>query len=52
VAVIEWPERVAARLPEIDVALRLSFAKPGRVLELHACTAAGESCLDALAENR
>lgn len=51
VAVIEWPERVAARLPEIDVAVRLSLAEPGRTLELHARTAAGEACLDALAGN-
>ncbi|HUH95620.1 MAG TPA: tRNA (adenosine(37)-N6)-threonylcarbamoyltransferase complex ATPase subunit type 1 TsaE [Casimicrobiaceae bacterium] len=51
VAVIEWPERVAARLPKIDVALRLSFAEPGRLLELHARTAAGKACLDAFAGN-
>ena len=48
-AVIEWPERVAARLPEIDVALALSLAEPGRVLKLRAHTAAGEACLDAFA---
>jgi tRNA threonylcarbamoyladenosine biosynthesis protein TsaE len=51
VAVIEWPERVVARLPEIDVALKLSLAEPGRALELHAGTAAGEACLDAFARN-
>jgi tRNA threonylcarbamoyladenosine biosynthesis protein TsaE len=45
VAVIEWPERVAARLPLIDVAARLELAEPGRVLELRAATAPGEACL-------
>jgi len=48
-AVIEWPERVSARLPQSDVALTLSFTEPGRMLELHAHTAAGEACLDAFA---
>lgn len=51
VAVIEWPERVAARLPEADVAATLSLAEPGRRLELHAHTVAGEACLDAFAGN-
>ena len=45
VAVIEWPERVAARLPEVDVALRLELAEPGRALELRAATPHGEACL-------
>ncbi len=45
VAVIEWPERVAARLPPADVSARLEHAEPGRTLELSAATEAGEACL-------
>ena len=45
IAVIEWPERVAARLPWVDVAAQLGLAEPGRALELGAATAAGEACL-------
>jgi tRNA threonylcarbamoyladenosine biosynthesis protein TsaE len=45
VAVIEWPERVAARLPPADVSVRLEHAEPGRALELCAATEAGEACL-------
>ena len=45
VAVIEWPERVAGRLPSVDVAVRLELAEPGRTLEIRAATAAGEACL-------
>jgi len=45
IAVIEWPERVAARLPCVDVAARLELAEPGRALELRAATASGEACL-------
>ena len=45
IAVIEWPERVAARLPRVDVDARLGLAEPGRALELRAATAAGEACL-------
>jgi tRNA threonylcarbamoyladenosine biosynthesis protein TsaE len=45
VALIEWPERVSERLPEIDIALRLAHAEPGRTLELRAWTAVGSACL-------
>jgi tRNA threonylcarbamoyladenosine biosynthesis protein TsaE len=47
--VIEWPERVSARLPEVDVAARLALTEPGRSLELRAHTAAGEACLGGFA---
>jgi tRNA threonylcarbamoyladenosine biosynthesis protein TsaE len=46
VALIEWPERVIARLPQVDVAALLEHAEPGRTLELRAHTPAGEACLD------
>jgi tRNA threonylcarbamoyladenosine biosynthesis protein TsaE len=49
VALIEWPERVAARLPLADVSARFEHAEPGRTLELSAATAAGEACLAAFA---
>jgi tRNA threonylcarbamoyladenosine biosynthesis protein TsaE len=49
VAVVEWPERVEARLPPADVALTLQHAEPGRSLELRARTPAGEACLDRFA---
>jgi tRNA threonylcarbamoyladenosine biosynthesis protein TsaE len=47
VCVIEWPERVAARLPTVDIAARLSHSEPGRALLLQAGTAAGKACLAA-----
>ena len=40
-AVIEWPEHVAGRLPPPDVAAHLAYAGPGRTLALQARTAAG-----------
>lgn len=49
IGVIEWPERVAARLPSIDVSARLTFAAEGRALELSASTGAGDACLTAFA---
>jgi tRNA threonylcarbamoyladenosine biosynthesis protein TsaE len=47
VGLIEWPERVAGRLPTADVAVELFHAEPGRTLMLQAGTAAGSACLDA-----
>ena len=47
VGVIEWPERVAGRLPTADIAVTLHHAEPGRDLTLRAGTAAGRACLDA-----
>lgn len=46
IAVIEWPERIAGRLPTADLAARLWHAEPGRALDLHAGTAAGRACLE------
>jgi tRNA threonylcarbamoyladenosine biosynthesis protein TsaE len=46
VAVIEWPDRVRARLPAIDLAASLEHREPGRSLQLAAHTAAGDACLD------
>ena len=48
VAVVEWPERLTARLPPADIAVRLEHAEPGRVLEARAHTPAGDTCLDRL----
>lgn len=47
IAVIEWPERIAGRLPTVDLAARLWHVEPGRALDLRAGTAAGRACLDA-----
>jgi tRNA threonylcarbamoyladenosine biosynthesis protein TsaE len=47
ICVIEWPERIAARLPRADVAALLAYAPTGRTLELQAGTPAGKTCLAA-----
>jgi tRNA threonylcarbamoyladenosine biosynthesis protein TsaE len=47
ICVIEWPERVAARLPLVDLALLLEPSGPGRMLRLMAWTPAGSACLAA-----
>jgi len=49
---VEWPERVAGRLPHPDVAIVLAHAgdgAAGRTLTATATTRAGERCIDALA---
>jgi tRNA threonylcarbamoyladenosine biosynthesis protein TsaE len=52
VCLVEWPERVGARLPAADLALELAYAARddgrGRDLALHARTEAGERCLSAI----
>jgi tRNA threonylcarbamoyladenosine biosynthesis protein TsaE len=45
ICVIEWPERVAERLPMADLALSLSLSRTGRTLHLAARTTAGSACL-------
>lgn len=55
VCLVEWPERVANRLPEPDLALALALSKRdatgmGRRLTARATTPAGERCLTALAD--
>ena len=45
VCVIEWPERVAVWLPQIDISLTLEHAPGGRTLQFAACTEAGNECL-------
>jgi tRNA threonylcarbamoyladenosine biosynthesis protein TsaE len=49
---VEWPERVAGRLPDPDVAITLAHASvgaTGRTLTATATTRDGERCIDALA---
>jgi tRNA threonylcarbamoyladenosine biosynthesis protein TsaE len=49
---VEWPERVASRLPRADVAIVLAHPAPGsagRRLDATATTEAGKRCLTALA---
>ena len=52
VCLIEWPERVAGRLPSPDVALTLTYpadpSRSGRELALSAHTEDGERCLAAM----
>lgn len=53
VCLVEWPERVAQRLPEADVAIALALpdgGAAGRRLDAVAATPAGERCLTALAK--
>ena len=47
ICVIEWPDRVAPRLPLVDLALLLEPSGPGRMLRLMAGTPAGSACLAA-----
>ncbi|HEX6944980.1 MAG TPA: tRNA (adenosine(37)-N6)-threonylcarbamoyltransferase complex ATPase subunit type 1 TsaE [Casimicrobiaceae bacterium] len=52
VCLVEWPERVAERLPPADVAIRLLHSHsggPGRRLDAVATTDSGERCLTAIA---
>jgi tRNA threonylcarbamoyladenosine biosynthesis protein TsaE len=52
VCLVEWPERVAERLPAADVAITLLHSPsgaPGRRLDAVATTVPGERCLTALA---
>ena len=51
VCIVEWPERVASRLPAPDLALSLSHSvhADGRALVAQAFSRAGEQCLSALA---
>lgn len=52
VCLVEWPERVVERLPQVDLALALALADggmAGRRLSAIATTESGERCLIALA---
>ena len=51
VCIVEWPERVRDRLPLPDIELSLSYpaSGPGRQLEAHSRSPAGEQCLKRLA---
>lgn len=51
VCLVEWPDRVADRLPRADVALSLSYSArhAGRDVVATAQTDAGDRCLTALA---
>jgi tRNA threonylcarbamoyladenosine biosynthesis protein TsaE len=51
VCAIEWPERIAALLPIVDLSLRLDNAEPGRKLRVRASTVAGSACLGTFARS-
>ena len=51
VCLVEWPERVAALLPQADVDIVLAHpesGESGRELEISTNTEAGERCVDAI----
>ena len=52
VCLVEWPERVAGRLPVPDLALTFAYpadpSRPGRELVLAAQTEGGERCMAAM----
>jgi tRNA threonylcarbamoyladenosine biosynthesis protein TsaE len=53
VCLVEWPERVAERLPQADIAIHLALPDAGvagRRLDAVATTRPGERCLTFLAE--
>lgn len=49
VCLIEWPERAAEFITQVDLRLRLTMAEDGRTLSASAPTAEGRACLVALA---
>ena len=49
VCLIEWPERAAEFITQVDLRLRLAMAEDGRTLSASAPTAEGRACLVALA---
>jgi tRNA threonylcarbamoyladenosine biosynthesis protein TsaE len=54
VCLVEWPERVAGRLPCPDLAVVLSYGAhgaPGRTIALTAHSPAGERCVTAISES-
>lgn len=51
VCLVEWPEKAAGHVPQADLALVFRFAadtpESGRIIDLHACSEAGNKCLSA-----
>jgi tRNA threonylcarbamoyladenosine biosynthesis protein TsaE len=47
ICLIEWPERIAGRLPVVDLELHLAVQGSGRTLRVAARTPAGRACLAA-----
>lgn len=45
---IEWPEKAAELLPEIDISCHLTFVNDGRMLEISAQSQKGDKILDQL----
>lgn len=49
ICIVEWPERVAGLLTQVDLSLRLAPSGDGRELTANAPAAEGSACLTALA---
>lgn len=47
-AVVEWPERGGDFLPRPDLAIRLTVAEPGRILQISSSSDAGATCIERL----
>ena len=50
VCLVEWPERIAELLPSPDLVVALEYlpARAGRSLRVHASSAKGKRCVDAI----
>lgn len=48
--IVEWPNRGAGVLPQADLELTLSVEAPGRRVQLHAHSSAGQAVLKAMPE--
>ncbi len=48
ICLVEWPEQATGLLPPADISITLDILQDGRELTLHAYTAAGQKCIDAL----
>lgn len=48
VCLVEWPQQAAGLLPAPDLEISFAILPQGRTIELHAHTARGTQCLNAL----
>ncbi len=48
ICLVEWPEQAAGLLPPADISITFEMLQDGREIVLHAYSAAGQKCLNAL----